>query len=379
MLQVTGRVLLMMFAIAALLFVLPACPSSSSTSTETTGTKTASPRYLMLVDAKNGAIDRDFPDADAPVFAVTSDGNGGWYIGGRFDYVGRVARNGIAHIRSDGSLDRGFVPALPGGAIVEQVFFSNGTVYVGGSGAYGPRVDALDARSGKHLWWVLTRKGNISGLAGQNGLLFVSGSFWHIGGAIRTGFAALDASNGKPTSWKLHLSRYGVISPSFGPLAIADGAVYLVGDFGRINRVKRENGLAAVSARTGNLKAWSPRRYRWGGGAIAISGDQVLLGPNFAAFDTRTARRYTWPKRLIGTVSSFAVSGDTVYIGGDADNGFKEADGTPAKNLVSVVLPEGRFTNWRPNLGRCTEVAAMAASGGKVLAAGFFSQIACSS
>jgi hypothetical protein len=72
----------------------------------------------MLVDAKNGAIDRDFPDADAPVFAVTSDGNGGWYIGGRFDHVGRVARNGIAHIRSDGSLDRGFVPALPAGAIV---------------------------------------------------------------------------------------------------------------------------------------------------------------------------------------------------------------------------------------------------------------------
>ena len=92
----------------------------------------------------------------------------------------------------------------------------------------------------------------------------------------------------------------------------------------------------------------------------------------FAAFSTRTGYALRWPERLPGSASVFTESGDTVFLGGIPDAPFREAGGKPARSLASVVLPAGRFTNWRPNLGKCPGLFALAASGRKVLAAGEF-------
>src|SRR5262249_56195276 len=42
-----------------------------------------------------------------------SDGNGGFYIGGTFIFVGGNTRSKIAHILANGSVDANFNPALP--------------------------------------------------------------------------------------------------------------------------------------------------------------------------------------------------------------------------------------------------------------------------
>src|SRR5260370_35813911 len=49
------------------------------------------------------------------VQAVAPDGSGGWYIGGLFTHVGGVARNNIAHISADRSVDPNFDPDANGG------------------------------------------------------------------------------------------------------------------------------------------------------------------------------------------------------------------------------------------------------------------------
>jgi hypothetical protein len=65
-----------------------------------------------------------------------------------------------------------------------------------------------------------------------------------------------------------------------------------------------------------------------------------------------------------------------VYLGA-ADAGVTRVGGKRANSLASVVLPKGMFTNWRPNLGRCTLVGAIAVSGRKVLVGGSFSPQSC--
>ncbi len=58
------------------------------------------------------------------------DGTGGWYIGGLFTHVGGVARNNIAHIRADHSVDPAFDPSANDG--IHALAVSGSTVYAAG-------------------------------------------------------------------------------------------------------------------------------------------------------------------------------------------------------------------------------------------------------
>ncbi len=378
--------------LVVVLVALPACASSSSkSSTTSTSPRPVPVRHLALIDAKTGAIDRDFPDANDMVLSTVADGNGGWYVGGAFTRVGKVAQRGLALLRRDGTLDPAFAPNLPGDHYVDQLLRHGGVVYAGGDFGFV----ALDARSGRRLWRVSIGSGDqANALAFGNGVLYVSGDFTHIGGVARDGIAALDPASGKPTAWQVHLSTGVTGTPAaVGPVAVADGVVYLSGDFNRVYGVKRELGLAAVSPRTGLPlpTPWVAQLFE-DATAILVSHGQVLVGSDFhdssfAVFDARTARQLPWRDRLGGDASTFAVSGDTVYLGSACPNtafpsncyGFDHAGGKPANSLAAVVLPAGRFTNWRPNLDRCTLVYAIAVSGDKVLVAGYFSSSSCSS
>jgi outer membrane protein assembly factor BamB len=365
-------------AAAILATALPACGSGS-------GAKRPAPRpadrRLVLIDAKTGAVDHDFPDANGRISAISSDGKGGWYVGGDFDHIGLKPRNGLAHLRSDGTLERGFVPALPSGASTEAILYHGGVVYAR-AWPIALGVVAIDATTGARLWRVSLKNGYVNSLVYWRGTLFVSGNFWRIGGVLRKGVAALDAKTGKPMPWHIRLTKSrGAMSPMFGPIAISRGILYLTGDFYRVNHVERRCGLAAVSARTGHLTSWRPR-CMYGDDfdkiVLEVARGQVLTGTP-SVFDAGTAAHELWWRRLEGYATSFAVSGDTVYIGGDSEEGFSEAGGKPANNLASVVLPEGRFTSWRPNLGRCVNVKTLGVSGNEVLVGGDFTQAPCPS
>jgi len=122
---------------------------------------------------------------------------------------------------------------------------------------------------------------------------------------------------------------------------------------------------------------------------MLVTHGQVLLGGStggFAVLDAHTARSLPWPKNLIqkgnagtgyGSAYAFASSGDTIYLGATSSAPFNRAGGRPANNLASVVLPSGKFTNWRPDSGRCTSVGEIAVSGREILAGGRFSDTPC--
>ena len=115
------------------------------------------------IHARNGELPRGFPRVAGPVWAVVSDGSGGWYIGGDFTSVGAIPRNRIAHILADNSVS-----------------------------PWNPNADNF-----------------VTALAVSGTTVYAGGSFTNIGGQARFGIAALDATTGLSTDWHPILSGGG--------------------------------------------------------------------------------------------------------------------------------------------------------------------------
>src|SRR5262245_1691229 len=60
---------------------------------------------FVALDETSGAAVGHWPLVTGMVLASTSDGAGGWFIGGEFTFVGGVPRKNLAHIRADGTVD----------------------------------------------------------------------------------------------------------------------------------------------------------------------------------------------------------------------------------------------------------------------------------
>src|SRR4051812_44964368 len=59
---------------------------------------------LARFDGANGAANGTFPVVDGPIMAITSDGAGGWYIGGSFSTIGGEPHRPLPHIPAGGRL-----------------------------------------------------------------------------------------------------------------------------------------------------------------------------------------------------------------------------------------------------------------------------------
>jgi trimeric autotransporter adhesin len=370
--------------------LLSAASCGGGPAKSSTAKKHAVQRGLYIINAKTGAIDESFPDIDIEnyelVNAAVSDGSGGWYLGGTFSHIGEVHRNGFARLRSDGSVDPGFVPRLPKLTHVIGIVRQGNTVYIDTvpsekkHGYLASIIAAFDVTSGRKLWQVPAE--GVSGfgnLAFANGTLFVGGfQTMRVAGIPRSGLAALNPRTGKPTSWHVHLANGRKAEGDVEAMSIEDGVIYYAGFF-KGSKTYQENNNAlggAVSARTGQLTPWSPQPTDdlYEATAVLVTHGQVLAGgKGFAVFDARTGRIVPWYKRLEHTANAFAVSGNTVYLSATPLDGYgilTRAGGKRVHNLAAVVLPSGRVTNWRPMPSPIPYVRALAVSGQNVLVCG---------
>src|SRR2546421_1299111 len=69
---------------------------------------------FVALDANTSEVEAGPPRVTGDVLSSAADGDGGWYIGGTFTSVGGVARQHLAHIFSDGTLDSNWAPAVNG-------------------------------------------------------------------------------------------------------------------------------------------------------------------------------------------------------------------------------------------------------------------------
>ncbi|MCX7110621.1 MAG: Ig-like domain repeat protein [Proteobacteria bacterium] len=325
------------------------------------------------IDASTGNPVASFPKVKGIVRAVAADGVGGWYIGGEFTSVGGVARNYLAHINADGTLDPVWNPNADG--TVRALAVSGTTVYVGGSfssigGTTRNRLAAFDTSTGSLLAWNPDANFQVLALAVSGTTVYVGGEFTTVGGTVRNRLAALDSTTGSLLAWNPNADVL------VRALAVSGTTVYVGGNFNTIGGTVR-NRLAALDTSTGSLLPWNPNvdiNVR----ALAVSGTTVYAGGQFttmggmarnrlAAIDASTGSLLAWNPNANGTtVSALAVSGTTVYAGGD----FTNVGGTARNRLAALDANTGSLLAWNPNADY--DVYALAVSGTTVYAGGFF-------
>jgi RHS repeat-associated protein len=261
---------------------------------------------------------------ESGVRAITSDGNGGWFIGGDFKYVGPHPRSRLAHILANGTLDPTWDPQV------------NGTVHA------------------------LARFGD---------LLYVGGSFSKINDAPRSNLASLSASSGA-----LSPSNPGVNGTVYAIVIEGWSKVFVGGSFTQVGGLYERRGIAAFSLSIDTPLSWYPTNGLGTVKALALGESGTLYaGGGFGVRKISTSSAVvdsSWTASVNGQVDALAFSGSTVYVGGQ----FTTAAGT-SRNGFAAFSSSGSLNTSYPNPGAGSAISALAVSGQMVYLAGTFSQI----
>jgi hypothetical protein len=345
----------------------------------------------LIVDrAGSGAPDPStFPQVGGEVTAVTSDGAGGWFIGGVFSRVGGVVRNNVAHILGSGVVDPSWHPDVDGG-LISRLAVNGSLLYVGGGfgevdGETRRGLAAISTSSGQVTGWDpagASGGGSVYALAVSGGTVYVGGDFASMGGQARDDLAAVDASTGVATAWDPSPTgggfSYHVLS-----LAISGSTVYVGGDFTSIGGQPRSS-IAAIDATSGVPNSWNPNATGGsadsavselvvGSGVVYAGGDFTNIGgqarTRLAALDASTGNATAFDCHLgvgvlSGGIASLALSGAALFVAGDLNS----AGHPPA--LASVDATTCAANAWDPEPS--SYVSAVAVDGGHAYVGGGF-------
>ncbi|MBP7551999.1 MAG: Ig-like domain-containing protein [Spirochaetes bacterium] len=332
-----------------------------------------------LLDMSSDNENINFPAVNGNVYAVISDGSGGWIIGGAFTKVGEYERNRIAWINSDGSV-RDWNPNASYGSFdcyVSALAISGSTVYVGGlfitiGGQTRCCIAAIDITTGLATSWNSNASGTVRTLAISGSNVYAGGEFTTIGGQSRNNIAAIDVTTGLASDW--NPGANGVVYT----LAISGSNVYAGGDFTTIGGQSR-NYIAAIDIATGLATDWNPNAS-WYVKTLTLSGSTVYVGGTFttiggqtrnniAAVDITTGLATDWNPNASSSVSSLTISGSAVYAGGY----FTTIGGQNRNSIAAIDITTGLATDWNPNANY--DVSALAISGSAIYAGGKFTTI----
>ena len=368
---------------------------------------------LSTADGKSEAVRARV--AGGSIRAAIADGAGGWFMGGTFSAVGGTARPGLAHVRSDGTLDTAFTPA--GLGQVRALALDAGRLYVGGVRAlpaaprFVPILCALDPATGAALPISYPPVANIAGgplgviaLAAGDGRLYAA-----FGGD--NGFAAYDGASGM-VFW----SRAGTTSGGRygGPaaLAYADGTLLAGGEIstpaGADDLEQLDPATGAVVGRpvvdgpvTGiainSTTAYVLARSLWKlelssraatrlaamkfGTAIATHGTSIYAagritgGADVRVYALSAAEATSRLRPLSGVVvgggvNVLAPQAGRLLVGGT----FGGLGGVKRSGLAAFDARTGALLPWRPSVQGGT-VDALASSGQTIYLAGQFSRV----
>ena len=277
------------------------------------------------------------------------------FIGGQFTTVGGLARTNIAAIdRATGDVDAAFDPNIAGGVFALAV--SGPTVFVGGEfgGVDGTEppvirrgIAQLDGATGTPTAFNPQLDGDVYALAVSGSTVYAGGTFLNVGagdeaapGTLvpRSHMAQLNAGTGIATAFDPELS--GTVYA----LAVSGGTVFAGGAFGIVGA---------------------------GDGATSPVARSDLAQLN-AATGTATA----FDSGIDGDVYALAVSGSTVYAGGQFSTvGAGDGASVPATRLRLAQLnaASGTATGFDPQIDG--PVTALAVTGSTVYAAGHFDHV----
>lgn len=327
--------------------------------------------YLAAIGS-NGTLSSWNPAPSDSVSALAVSGST-VYVGGSFGSVNSESRPYLAAVNDDGTLNS-WAPAANNA--VSDVAVSGSTVYV--SGGFSTIDDGSGAQARNYLaaigtdgtldtTWVPNVNNGVYGIAVSGSNVFVGGVFTQVDGGAHGYLAALDA-NGNLTSWSPSASS------TVYDLAVSGNTVYVGGTFNSISdTVAGTSGgksLAAFNATTGVVDPnWNPVASSGTSPGIvhtlAVSGSTVyvggtitsitdgvntLNGTNLAAIGTDGTLDVTnWIPSVDSVVYGIAVSGSTVYVGGVFANIDDNHGTSRAQNSIVAIGTDGVLSSWDPN------------------------------
>lgn len=348
----------------------------------------------VSLDPVTGIYDASMPKfSGGSVLTSISDGSGGWFVGGYFEYVGGTKIRNLAHITSDKKLDTSFSPNPDYG--VQALALSGSILYVGGffqniGGQLRNHLAAIDLSANSVTSWNPNTDGNVYTMAvngsGATATIYIGGYFTKMGGVTRNNLAAVSATGGL-ASWNpsvtgigaqvncmtigtvsgkpaLYVAGYftqinGVARNSFGVLDISTGAVTLLGI---VPTAVLKNGTGAPSIQTMALS----KGVLYLGGNVQITG---YSGQNLIALDATKASPVGPFPTLDGGVYSIAVADTIIYAGGY----FSTVNGLSRPALAAISLKYGLLKDaFDPRPLNNESVTTVSFDGSRLFAGGYF-------
>ncbi len=234
----------------------------------------------------NGNINFNQNKIVGEVITSIPDGVGGFYIGGDMSWVGGIPVSGLVHLLSNGNVDPLFLPTINNS--IRTLLLTNGTLIVGGdftkiNGSTRNYIAALNSTTGGVIGaWNPDSNDTVRALAlSDNGVdLYVGGSFFSIGGQIRTGAAKLNIGNGAVDgTW--NPNPFGGSQPIINSIAITGGTIFLGGQFTTVGGLTRPH-VASVNNSNGAAYSWNANidAFAWYVNSLLVANNTLFVGGN---------------------------------------------------------------------------------------------------
>jgi len=233
--------------------------------------------------------------------------------------------------------------------------------------------------------WVTN--GTVHAIVATTDTVYLGGEFTYVGPITGNG-VPIDRASGQPVATFPQVQVNGEVLIGNVQSSVSDGAGgwYIGGDFTQVGGVARKH-IAHILADGTVDPAWDPDVRGHSGtetvSAIAVSGSTVYAGGQFetidgqsrnniAALDASTGLLTDWNPDANRSVETLSVSGSTVYAGGY----FSNIGGQNRNRIAALDAITGNATTWDPNAtGNFNRVSALVVSGSTVYAGGRFTNI----
>lgn len=322
---------------------------------------------LARVNAGTGAVDSWTMNVTGGLVTTLLKSDATLYVGGGFTHVAGEQRVGGAAVTIATSTLLPWNPGLAGGVNALELA-TTGEIVAGGGFTHVaavPRsgVAALDIVTNELLPFSITTNGNVRGIAVVGNTLYLAGQFNLVNGQFRSGFAAVDRLSGALLPWAPNAS--GSIGGVSGgrSVVVVGGTAYLGGYFTTLVGGAARTGFAAVDATTGAVSDTIADTSGGGIHKLVVSGQTLYAGGTFtgiagqarqylAAFDVSAAAPALQPLSIAlasgGTtaVNSMKVVGSTIYLAGF----FGSVNGTSRSHAAAIAASDGALTPFAPLL-----------------------------
>jgi hypothetical protein len=322
------------------------------------------------------------------------------FLGGDFSGINSTDVVGVVVIDESTNKIWPHTIDLEGGQ-VDAMTVNGNTLYIGGqfstvNGQSRKNLAAFNLTNGQLLAWAPTVSGTtatfdntrVATMEVKDNVLYIGGIFLEITAngvsTPRANLAALNTTNGAPTTWNPVVGSGTSTSQHVLSLDVDGNTVYVGGLFTQVGGQSR-TGMAAIDVTSGAIQPWAPdlsggyvSKIQITGNTAYVFGDfpETIGGQvrpyNIAALDRTTGVATAWAPTFLGEVYDFTLSPSDIFVAGD----FMLVNNESRLYIASFSLADGSLNAWNADINSHGEavpqIVSVSASANRLRVGGWF-------